>query len=114
MSPSAVQNVHLRAVPLHSLTHGRQPEKGARVSHRGDSRGRRQAGEARNKKDWVSNTNDRLPANPSPSLLQLHLAQAAGFFSNEGYSRLFKSERHPRKELKLTTELCTEDYSLQF
>lgn len=44
MSPSAVQNVHLRAVPLHSLTHGRQPEKGARVSHPGNSRagGRRE------------------------------------------------------------------------
>lgn len=113
MSPLAVQSAHLQAVSLHSLTHGRQPAKRARVNHHGHSRGS-QEGEAHSQKDWVSNPNDQLPANPSPSLLQLHLSQAACFFSNEGYSRLFKSERHPRTELKLTTELCTEDYSLQF
>lgn len=39
MSPLAVQNVHFQAVSLHSLTHGRQPEKRRTVNHPGNSRG---------------------------------------------------------------------------
>lgn len=36
MSPLAVQNVHLQAVSLHSLTHGRQPEKRRTENHCGN------------------------------------------------------------------------------
>ena len=110
MSPLTVQNAHLHAIPLHSLTH-HPPEKRRKVNSHNNCNNHGK-GEGRNKTGfltlWPASSKSRSRLDP------LHLSRAACFFSNEGYSRLFKSERHPRNELKLTIALCTEDYSLQF
>lgn len=111
MSPLTVRNAHVPAMPSHSAPH-RQPAKKMRSQWREGQRAWQGGG--RGGQDRVPNTDDRLPANPVPGLLRLHLSRAACFSANEGSSRLFKSARHPRKELKLTVALCTEDYSLQF
>lgn len=111
MSPLTDRNAHVHAIPLHSLTH-RQPEKRWKVNNNNcNNHGR--VKDERNKTGFLTLMTS-FQQNHVHSLIQLHLSQAACFFSNEGYSRLFKSERHPRKELKLTIALCTEDYSLQF
>ncbi|EPQ14468.1 hypothetical protein D623_10023930 [Myotis brandtii] len=111
MSPLTVRKAHGHATPSHSVTH-RQPEKRWKVSAENGSEHGRVKGERDRTRVLTLMTGSQR--NPVHSLLQLHLSQAACFSSNEGSSRLFKSARHPRKELKLTIALCTEDYSLQF
>lgn len=111
MSPLTVRSAHIHAIPLHSLTH-RQPEKRWNVNSKNcNNHGR--VKDERNKTRFLTLMTSSQQ-NHVHSLIQPHLSRAACFFSNEGCSRLFKSERHPRKELKLTIALCTEDYSLQF
>lgn len=111
MSPLTVRKAHVHAIPSHSVTH-RQPEKRGQVSDQnGGEHGWAKAHRHRTRVLTLMTGSSRR--NPLHSLIRLHLSQAACFSSNEGYSRLFKSARHPRKELKLTIALCAEDYSLQ-